>query len=104
MNATIQCLCHIRSLKEYFKIYNKFGDNARLTKCFCELINNLWTESNKGYFFPINIKNLICQINELKDLIIFLYETMHDELNNPNINNNNLYNLNNIQEELRLYF
>ena len=111
MNATIQCLCHIRSLKEYFKKYKNFDDSARLTKCFCELINSLWTESYIGYFTPTNFKNLISKLNPLfegiqandsKDLIIFIYETMHNELNNPNINNNNLYNLNNIQEELRL--
>ena len=59
MNATIQCLCHIRSLKEYFKNNNNFNNNARLTKCFCELINSLWTESDKGYFTPTNFKNLI---------------------------------------------
>ena len=112
MNATIQCLCHIRSLKEYFKNNNNFNDKARLTKCFCELINNLWTESNIGYFTPTYFKNLISELNPLfegiqandsKDLIIFIYETIHNELNNPNINNNNLYNLNNIPEELRLF-
>ena len=112
MNATIQCLCHIRSLKEYFKKNIKFGDNARLTKCFCELINSLWTESDKGYFTPTNFKNLISELNPLfegiqandsKDLIIFIYETIHNELNNPNINNNYLYNLYNIPEELRLF-
>ena len=112
MNATIQCLCHIRSLKEYFKNNNNFNNNARLTKCFCELINSLWTESDKGYFTPTNFKNLISKLNPLfegiqandsKDLIIFIYETIHNELNNPNINNNYLYNLYNIPEELRLF-
>ena len=112
MNATIQCLCHISSLKEYFKINNNFNDKAHLTKRFCELINSLWTESDKGYFTPTNFKNLISQLNPLfegiqandsKDLIIFIYETIHNELNNPNINNNYLYDLNNIPEELRLF-
>ena len=112
MNATIQCLCHIRSLKEYFKNNNNFNDKARLTKCFCELINSLWTESNKGYFTPTNFKNLISELNPLfqgiqandsKDLIIFIYETIHNELNNPSENNNYLNNLNNIPEELKLF-
>ena len=112
MNATLQCLCHIRSLKEYFKKKNKFNDNARLSKCFCELINSLWTQSNKGYFTPTNFKNLISELNPLfkgiqandsKDLIIFIYETIHNELNNPNKNSNYLNNLNNIPEELRLF-
>ena len=112
MNATIQCLCHIKFLKEYFKNNNNFNNNARLTKCFCELINSLWTESDKGYFTPTNFKNLISKLNPLfegiqandsKDLIIFIYETIHNELNNPNINNNYLYNLYNIPEELRLF-
>jgi len=112
MNATIQCLCHIRSLKEYFKNNNNFNDKARLTKCFCELINSLWTESDKGYFTPTNFKNLISELNPLfqgiqandsKDLIIFIYETIHNELNNPSENNNYLNNLNNIPEELKLF-
>jgi len=112
MNATIQCLCHIRSLKEYFKNNKNFNDKARLTKCFCELINSLWTESDKGYFTPTNFKNLISELNPLfqgiqanylSKLIIFIYEKIHNELNNPNENNNYLNNLNNIPEKLKLF-
>jgi len=112
MNATIQCLCHIRSLKDYFKNNKNFNDKARLTRCFCELINSLWTESNKGYFTPTNFKNLISELNPLfqgiqanylSKLIIFIYEKIHNELNNPSENNNYLINLNNIPEELKLF-
>ena len=114
MNATIQCLCHIRSLKDYFKKNNKFDSKTPLAKCFCELINSLWTESDMKYFIPIEFNNLINNLNTLSKgikvtniskLIIFIYETMHKELNNPNENNNFLNNANsqNIMEELKLF-
>ena len=45
------------------------------------------------------------QANDSKDLIIFLYETMHNELNNPDPNDKHLASLNNpnIDQELRLF-
>ena len=66
-----------------------------MTKVFYKLINNLWKNSYKGrkYFTPKDSKNIIIQLNPLfqgiaandsKDLIIFLYETMHNEINRPN--------------------
>ena len=114
MNATIQCLCHIKSLKDYFKKNNKFDSKAPLTKCFCELINSLWTESNIEYFIPTDFNILINDLNTLSKgikvtninkLIIFIYETMHNELNNPNEINDFLNNLSspNIPKELRLF-
>ena len=109
MNATIQCLCHISNIKKYFKnrrlVYNDTNNkNCRLTKEFYKLINSLWKDSYKGknYFTPTDFKNTISQMNPLfqgiaandsKDLIIFLYETMHNEINNPApYNENNNYN------------
>ena len=120
MNATLQCLCHIKSLKNYFRNKNQISKdinnrNAPLTEAFSELINSLWKESNISYFTPTRFKNLISELNPLfkgiqandsKDLIIFIYETMHNELNNPNSNyNNSINNQNNmnIPEELKLF-
>jgi ubiquitin carboxyl-terminal hydrolase 2/21 len=104
-------------LKKYFldRINSeKINQNARLSRCFSELINTLWKRSDIPYFAPHNFKNLISEMNPLfkgiqandsKDLIIFLYETMHNELNNPNPYDEHLASLNNpnIDQELRLF-
>ena len=109
MNATIQCLCHILNFKKYFQNKNLvFNDiknkDCRLTKEFYILINSLWKYSNNGrsYFTPDKFKNTISEMNPLfqgiaandsKDLIIFIYETIHNEINNPtNYNETNHYN------------
>ena len=121
MNATLQCLCHVTSLKNYFNdesllkkdILNK---KTPLTKEFYEVITSLWKKTNNGlsYFAPNNFKNIISQLNPMfkgiqandsKDLILFIYETLHKELNNPKENNINFKSLDNpnILEELKLF-
>ena len=109
MNATIQCLCHISNFKKYFQNRQSvFKDtnnkDCRLTKEFYKLINSLWKDSYKGknYFTPRDFKDTISEMNPLfqgiaandsKDLIIFIYETIHNEINKPeNYNENNNYN------------
>ena len=117
MNATLQCLCHITSLKNYFnndeqikKDINK--KNVLLTKSFYEVIHNLWKVSDISYYAPNNFKNLISELNPLfkgikandsKDLIIFIYENLHNELNNPNPNYLNSLNSMNIPQELKIF-
>ena len=97
MNATIQCLCHVPNVKNYFQdkqlVYNDTNNkNCRLTKEFNKLVNNLWKEpaGNKKCYKPTDFKDCISEMNPLfrgiaandsKDLIIFLYETMHNEIN-----------------------
>ena len=99
MNATIQCLCHVFNLKKYFlnrqlMSQNLPKGNNSLSMEFFKVINNLWKNSyhGKSYYTPRDFKNIISKKNPLfqgiaandsKDLIIFLYETMHSELNNP---------------------
>ena len=109
MNATIQCLCHVLNLKKYFlnkqlvmnDIQNK---QCPLTMEFFNVINNLWRESFEGkkYYAPTGFKNIISQMNPLfkgiaandsKDLIIFLYENIHKEINNPNVQNYQFQNI-----------
>ena len=117
MNATIQCLCHISNFKKYFQnrqsVFNSTKNrNCRLTKEFYRLINSLWKDSYKGrnYFTPTDFKNTISEMNPLfqgiaandsKDLIIFIYETIHNEINKPEnyIENNNYHN----DQTLRLF-
>ena len=100
MNATIQCLCHVLNLKNYFVNSNSFltdmqDKNCPLTKEFYNVINSLWKDSFNGkkYYTPTGFKDIISQLNPLfqgiaandsKDLILFLYEKIHNELNNPN--------------------
>ena len=97
MNATIQCLCHVPSVKNYFQdkqlVYNDTNNKkCELTKAFSKLVNNLWKESseNKKYYTPTDFKNCISKmnplfrqigVNNLKDLILFLYKTIHNEIN-----------------------
>jgi len=97
MNATIQCLCHVPNIKNYFQdkqsVFNDINNKqCELTKEFNKLVNNLWKEKsgNKNYYTPTDFKNCISKMNPLfegiaandsKDLIIFLYETMHNEIN-----------------------
>lgn len=117
MNATIQCLCHISNFKKYFQNRQSvFKDtnnkDCRLTKEFYKLINSLWKDSYKGrnYFTPRDFKNTISEMNPLfqgiaandsKDLIIFIYETIHNEINDPTPYNET-YNYNSDQT-LRLF-
>ena len=124
MNATLQCLCHVVNLKNYFlnkqqllkDIENK---QCALTMEFCKVINNLWKSSfeGKNYYAPNSFKDIISEMNPLfqgiaandsKDLIIFLYEKIHKELNNP-MNQNYQYdqdamNDNDLQEFRNSYY
>ena len=114
MNATLQCLCHIASLIKYFKEkdFEKNNKNYILTNAFSEVINNLWKKSDISYYKPENFKKVISELNPLfkgiqandsKDLIIFIYETLHRELNSPNsLDINSLIN-EEIPEELKLF-
>jgi len=99
MNATIQCLCHVFNVKKYFQnkelVYNDtYKKNCELTLEFYKLVNNLWKEpiQNKEYYTPTDFKNCISKMNPLfqgiaandsKDLIIFIYENIHNEINKP---------------------
>ena len=117
MNATLQCLCHVLNIKNYFKdrqlVYkDTISNNCPLTLDFYKVVNNLWKESYRGkkYYTPTDFKNRISIMNPLfkgiaandsKDLILFIYETMHNEINKIGqyIPNNN-YNYN---SELQIF-
>ena len=99
LNATMQCLSHISNIKKYFKnrklVFNDINSkNCPLTRDICYIINNLWKKSynGKNYFtlrffidtlskMNLLFKNIIEE--DIKDLIIFIYETIHNEINNP---------------------
>ena len=103
MNATLQCLSNIDTLTNYFLMYqNVFSQNIikyDLTSEYVKLVKNLWDENNvKKYYEPHDFKNKIGQKNPLfsgiaandsKDLILFLFQEMHKELNKFDINSIN---------------
>ena len=110
MNATLQCFSNILGLRKQLlnkDMYEDLKKNKNTTKkvsfALAEVISNLWKNINKRFYAPENFKKLISEMNNLfvgvtsnnpKDLILFLLETMHKELNNPI--NMNKYNYNQI--------
>ena len=105
MNATIQCLAHVSQLTIYLLKHqniNKCMQNHKLANAYTEVLINLWKNKSIKNYSPNNFKDVISQMNNLfagiqandsKDLIIFLMETLHTELNKketievfPNVN------------------
>jgi len=116
MNATLQCLSNVRSLREYFLDDNKYnqdvlGRSTQLTKSFANVLRKLWSQTSETYYAPKEFKEIISKMNPLfkgiqandsKDLVLFLYENIHRELNNPSENPIDV-NLDNIRNELKLF-
>ena len=87
MNATLQCLCQVEKLVDYFKSYKRINDVIQeykkkkencLTASFKYLIENLWPtdknnfnqkynnkNSNNNYFIPVKFKEKISKMNPL---------------------------------------
>ena len=94
MNAILQCLAHVENLTKHLlqrkeNIKSKKFVN-QLTYSFLEVLENLWVNKGIKDYAPNNFKDIISKMNPLfkgvqandsKDLIIFLLETMHKELN-----------------------
>ena len=106
MNATIQCLSNTDELTAYF--LNKFPNAPNYNKKkmsyeYYKVVLNLWDKNNNNKpYSPKDFKEKLSEENPLfagiaandaKDLIIFLLERFHKELNinkiENNINNNN---------------
>ena len=102
MNATLQCFCNIPKFVNYFK-YNKEiiqkikndinSGNNLLSSSFKLLIEKLWPDNfNKinNSYTPMEFKKKISKmnllfkdnaVNDARDLINFLINTLHNELN-----------------------
>ena len=106
MNSTIQCLSNTKKLAEYFLTkfqYNKNDKSKKISNEFYILLKALWNvknNKNKPYS-PESFKNAIgeenplfqgIQANDIRDLINFLLENIHVELNIEN-NNKNISNI-----------
>ena len=100
MNATLQCLANVKNLTTYLlKNSTKISTNPykyKLTNAYTEVLINIWNTNYKSYS-PNNFKRVISEMNSLfdgikandsKDLIIFLLETLHKELNTVKVSNN----------------
>ena len=97
MNATLQCFSNISRfrnnlLKIYQNYLNKNEKEKKLSFALAEVFQNLWINVKNKEYPPDNFKKVIGEMNSLfsgvsandpKDLVLFLLETMHKELNNP---------------------
>ena len=106
MNASLQCFSNSKKLTEYFlKHYQKDPKNIMANEYY-EVLKNLWNrDNNKNAYSPNSFKDILSKENPLfagiaandsKDLINFLLERFHQELNVvSNLNNiNNDTNIN----------
>ena len=103
MNAPLQCLSNIGPLTNYFLLnkekflkIEKYNKDYIISKAYSDVIYNLWDESKPNtYYSPYYFKEIISkenklfegiQANDSKDLVLFLYQRMHKELNEKNEN------------------
>ena len=112
MNATLQCLSNTKKLTDYFlKNYIVKQDNIMANE-YHKLIVNLWNkEKNNTSYSPYSFKETLSKENPLfagiaandsKDLINFLIERFHKELNTVKVINNNDFNYDQTNEQLML--
>ena len=95
MNATLQCFSNISFLrhellnKDLLNNLQSQKDTKKLSYALAEVLYNLWEIHGQKSYSPENFKNLIGSMNPLfsgiaandpKDLILFILETMHNEL------------------------
>ena len=117
MNATLQCFSNTPKLRSYLldketyqDLENNKAKNKKLSFALAEVLKNLWEVLSHRYYSPTNFKNIISEMNPLfkgiaandpKDLVLFLLQTMHKELNKPQnivVNNNNFINSTNFAD------
>ena len=101
MNATLQCLSNTKKLTEYFLNIHQQIPNKNMSNEYHEVLSHIWDRKNNNKSYsPNSFKEELSkenhlfagiQANDSKDLINFLLEKFHQELNiqKPNINNAN---------------
>ena len=100
MNASLQCFSNTKKLSEYFLKHYIKEPNKIMSNEYYEVLKNLWDrENNNKSYSPNSFKDVLSKENPLfagiaandsKDLINFLLERFHQELNlAKNENNNN---------------
>ena len=101
MNATLQSFSNVPQLTNYFLKKYKPDKNKRMSNEYYTVIQNLWDKDKNGKSYaPESFKKVLSEMNPMfagiaandsKDLINFLIETFHSELNEvdeKNLNNN----------------
>ena len=97
MNATLQCFSHTLKLTNYLlnpKHYEFINSYEKIfSKEYYEVLKRLWVKeynNNRNYYSPNNLKDIISQIeplfqgiapNDSKDLVNFILQQLHLELN-----------------------
>ena len=96
LNSVIQCFCSIEKFINYFKFsYNQSNNNNNLCSSFKLILDKLWPDKNevgtienylelKEFNDKIQKMNFInCQssTNTIENLVDFIIETLHKELN-----------------------
>ena len=124
MNATLQCLSHTLKLSNYFlnpKHENFINSEENiLSKSYLEVLKKLWIKSYNNYqsnYSPNDFKNKISemdplfqgiQANDSKDLINFILQQLHLELNknkyHNNVHNNTIIINQNDEQNVLRYF
>ena len=93
MNADLQCLSNIPRLRNYFLKHKTKIRNKKLSSSLLTVFENLWENKSINCYEPTQFKNIISEMNPLfqgiqandsKDLILFILQTIHDELNKIN--------------------
>ena len=108
MNAIIQCFSNITRLrnellnKDIYEFLEKNKNtNKKVSFALAEILKNLWINLNHKFFCPEHFKEVINEMNPLfketaannpENLVLFLLENLHNELNFPQINNINIAN------------
>ena len=109
MNSTLQCLSNTSKLTEYFLNKYKQNPNRIMADAYHKLLLHLWDrENNNKPYSPYEFKEVLSKENPLfagiaandsKDLINFLIERFHQELNEVKVNNSINNNNNNITSQ-----
>ena len=109
MNATIECLSNIKGLSD--NLLKKLDTFDPGKQSLCLAYSNLIYEllhTREKYKNPKLFKDILDklikgnQVNDAKDLIIFIIETIHKELLPPSINNENQINFFHFNETMAL--
>ena len=115
MNATLQCMAHVEGLtknllnpKKINLLSSKKYSKYKLSYSFMEVLKNLWQNNSITDYSPNYFKEVISEMNPLfagvqandsKDLVLFLMETMHNELNTAK----NIINIQNQNQNINQY-
>ena len=100
MNATLQCFSNTKKLTEYFLYDYEEDKNKILSNEYYHLLKELWKkENNNKSCNPTSFKKILSKMNNIfsgkeandsRDLINFLLEKFHKELNEVKNNNSSI--------------